>query len=130
MIITTAAKKLALSYLVAKETTVSALTLRLFSNNAAVTDATATADLTEVSTGNGYAPIAFTASSWTINPTGSTLTYPKQTWTFTGPKGNIYGYYVTNASGTVLWAEKFSTGPYNVQNNGDVINVNVSVTIV
>jgi len=130
MIITTSAKTLALSYLVAKQTNVSSLSLRLFSNNGTITDATTDAELTEVSSGNGYSPIALTGSSWSINPTGSTLSYPQQTWTFTGPKGNVYGYYVTNASGTVLWAEKFPTGPYNVQNNGDIINVNLSITIV
>jgi len=129
MIITSVAKTLALSYLVSKETTVRTLTLRLFSNNATVSDTTSAADLTEVTSGNGYSAIALTGSSWTANATGTNLSYPSQTWTFTGPKGNIYGYYVTNSAGTVLWAEVFPSGPYNVQNNGDLITVDITLTM-
>jgi len=128
MIITTIAKRLALSYLVSKETTPTPLTLRLFSNSAVISADIVASALTEVSAGNGYAAIPLTGSSWTVNPTGTSLSYPAQTWTFTGPKGNIYGYYMTNSSGTVLWAETFPAGPYNVQTNGDLITVNVTIT--
>ena len=83
--------------------------------------------MTEVTSGNGYTSISLSGSSWTASVTGSNLSYPTQTWTFTGPKGNIYGYYVSDSAGTVLWAEKFPSGPYNVQNNGDVINVNITL---
>lgn len=127
MIITTAARNQALSYLLAKDTTVKTLTLRLFSNNIAISDTTIATELTEVSTTNGYAPIALSGSSWTASVTGSNLSYPTQTWTFTGPSGNIYGYYVTNSAGTLMFAETFPSGPYNVQSNGDVINVNLTL---
>jgi len=130
MIINQSAKTQALSYLVGSDTTVEALTLRLFSNNAAITDSTVVASVTEVTTGDGYTPKVLTGSSWTVSagppPSAS---YPQQTWTFTAPKGNIYGYYVTNASGILLLAEKFATGPYNVQTSGDVISVTLSLRL-
>jgi len=127
MIITTAARTQALTYLLAKDTTIKTLTLRLFSNNFSVVETTTAAELTEVSSTNGYSPISLTGSSWSASVTGSSLSYPTQTWTFTGPKGNIYGYYVTNSAGILMMAEKFPSGPYNVQNNGDVINVNLTL---
>ena len=44
--------------------------------------------------------ILLNGSRWAINQVGSgtTATYPEQTFTFTGPAGNIYGYYVTRAN--------------------------------
>ena len=43
--------------------------------------------------------ILLNGSRWVIKNVGSgtTATYPEQTFTFTGPAGNIYGYYVTRA---------------------------------
>lgn len=129
MIITTAAKTQALLYLTAKDTTVKTLSLKLFSNNASLSDAIVAADLTEVTSGNGYSSISLTGSSWTTNATGTNISYPSQTWTFTGPKGNIYGYYVVDSAGAVLWAETFPSGPYNVQNNGDTITVDITLVL-
>jgi len=130
MIINQSAKTQALSYLVGNDSTVEALTLRLFSNNATITDTTLAASVTEVTSGDGYTPIVLAGSSWTVAagppPAAS---YPQQTWTFTAPKGNIYGYYVTNDSGVLLLAEKFATGPYNVQTSGDVISVTLSLRL-
>lgn len=44
--------------------------------------------------------ILLNGSRWRINQVGSgtTATYPEQTFTFTGDAGNIYGYYVTRAN--------------------------------
>lgn len=127
MIITTAARTQSLSYLLVKDTTVKTLTLRLFSNNITVTEITTATELTELTLTNGYSAKALTGSSWSASVTGSSFTYPTQTWTFTGPKGNVYGYYVTDSTGALILAEKFPSGPYNVQNNGDVINVNLTL---
>ena len=42
----------------------------------------------------------------------------------------IYGYYLTRADGSLLSAERFSDGPYNILSNGQTIKVtpNVSLT--
>lgn len=44
--------------------------------------------------------ILLNGSRWRINQVGSgtTATYPEQTFTFTGEAGDIYGYYVTRAN--------------------------------
>jgi len=44
--------------------------------------------------------ILLNGSRWRINQVGSgtTATYPEQTFTFTGAAGDIYGYYVTRAN--------------------------------
>ena len=44
--------------------------------------------------------ILLNGSRWQINQVGSgtTATYPEQTFTFTGAAGDIYGYYVTRAN--------------------------------
>jgi len=44
--------------------------------------------------------ILLNGSRWRINQVGSgtTATYPEQTFTFTGDAGDIYGYYVTRAN--------------------------------
>jgi len=44
--------------------------------------------------------ILLNGSRWRINQVGSgtTATYPEQTFTFTGEAGDVYGYYVTRAN--------------------------------
>lgn len=44
--------------------------------------------------------ILLNGSRWRINQVGSgtTATYPEQTFTFTGAAGDVYGYYVTRAN--------------------------------
>ena len=107
----------------------SALTMRLYSNNATPSGSSSAASFTEV-TGGGYANKPLTFAHWTIvagDP--STATYDAaQVWTFTGATGGpgtIYGYYVTrNSDGKLMWAERFP--PANVPFtpiNGSVINV-------
>ena len=66
---------------------------------------------------------------WTIS--AGTATYPTQTWTFTAAaSGSIYGYYAVGAtSGSILFAEKFSGGPYTVTTNGDSISVVINITL-
>jgi hypothetical protein len=102
------------------------LTLRLFSNNVTITKSTVVGNLTEAS-GNGYAAISLTSGSWVLsgsNPT--TASYPKQTFTFTGAAGNLYGYYITkDADGSLCWAENETA---NIAHNGDKIEVTLSRT--
>jgi hypothetical protein len=99
------------------------LTLRLFANN--VTPAQAGISYTEAA-GGGYAEITLTNGSWTIT-TGndpSDAIYAQQTWTFTGALTtnlNVYGYYVTDAAGTIIYAELFAG--YITPGNGTVIKV-------
>lgn len=102
------------------------LTLRLYVNDKTPVDTDVTSDYVEAS-GGGYAPKTLINGSWTINTANdpSDAVYPQQTFTFSGPlTGNakIYGYFVTNADGVLIWAERFSVF-FQPANNGDSVNI-------
>lgn len=105
------------------------MTLHLYTNNYTPVKATTELSVTEAS-GNGYATKALTGGAWTQSGSAPTqAAYAQQTFTFTGPLGNVYGYYVTRDSDSKLqFAERFSDGPYNVVNNGDQIKVTPQFT--
>jgi hypothetical protein len=105
------------------------LVLRLFTNNYTPVETTTEADVTEAS-GNGYAAITLTGGSWTFTPGAPSLAeYAQQTFTFTGALGNVYGYYLTQVtSGKLVYAERFTDGPYNIVNNGDQIKITPKIT--
>lgn len=113
------------------KTAATTLTLRLFSNNHTPAAATTAADLTEVA-GGGYAAIALTPASWSTtggSPTSSA--YPEQTFTFTGATdspGTIYGYYLTNAAGTLVLAERLAA-TFTPAANGDTVKVTPTITL-
>ena len=48
--------------------------------------------------------ILLNGSRWSITTTGGTTTasYPEETFTFSGPAGNVYGYYITRANNMAL----------------------------
>jgi len=128
LIIPTQGKTKILNYLLGVTTSVETLQLKLFTNNIVPDSATTGSFLTPPSVANGYNTKTLTPSSWTI--TNGTAQYPTQTWTFTGAVGNIYGYYiVTSTSNDLIAVERFVNAPYNVQSNGDVINVTVGITL-
>lgn len=108
------------------------LTLRLYSNNYTPIEASTYASFTEA-TFTGYSAAALTAGSWTITAADpSTAAYPQVTFTSTAgsQNQNIYGYYVTRATGPeVVFAELFTDGPYNIANNGDAIKITLNFTM-
>lgn len=104
----------------------------LFKSNTtpAETDTTATytaADFT------GYADAALTGANWTISGTAPTSAgYAQQTFTSSADQTaqNVYGYLVKQTtSGTLMWAERFTNGPYVIANNGDAIKVTPTITM-
>ena len=108
--------------------------LRLYTNNFTPGEFDVEGDYNEAS-GFGYASVSLTPGSWTIledSVGGPTLaSYPQITFTFTGNLGNVYGYFVTQSDsvGALMWAERFSDGPYNIVNNGDQVKVSVRITL-
>ena len=121
-------EQIALEALVNK-TAPQTLILWLYTNNYTPVEASTEANFTEAS-GFGYASVSLTPASWTASGSAPTqLAYPQVTFTFTGALGNVYGYYLTQTtSGKAVWAERFSDGPYNMNNNGDQIKVTVQIT--
>lgn len=106
--------------------------LRLYSSNTTPGETDTTATYTEA-TFTGYSAITLTGASWTVtNADPAVASYAEQTFTSSAGSQNqaIYGYYVTNAAGTVLmWAERFTDGPYTIVNNGDAIKVTPQITL-
>jgi hypothetical protein len=103
--------------------------LKLYTSNTTPAETDVAGTYTEAA-GFGYALIALTGASWTITPGNPTsAAVAEQTWTFTGALGNVYGYFVVQTvSGILLFAERFTTGPFNIQNNGDQIKLTPQFT--
>lgn len=106
------------------------LVLKLYSSDTTPAETDTELTYTET-TGGGYAAAPLTAASWVVTPGNPTsAAYPEVTFTFTGAAGNVYGYYVVQAiSGALMWAERFTNAPFNIQNNGDEIRVTPQITL-
>lgn len=108
------------------------LKLKLFSNDRTPASGDTAASYTEVA-GGGYANVSFTGASWTVTAgSPSTASYAAQTFTFTGTTtapGTIYGYYVTNNTGILLWAQRLTSPPFTPAVNGDSVVVTPQITL-
>jgi len=126
IVLTTGGKNISLNYITGKTSSTEGLLLKLFSNNVTPSEIDTVLTYTEV-TGGGYTYKTLTPSTWSV--AGGSANYPAQTFTFTGAVGNVYGYYVVRATtGDLVFAERFATGPFNVQTNGDNISVTLNLT--
>jgi hypothetical protein len=107
------------------------LDLKLYKNNKTPSETDTEVDYTEADF-TGYAAIQLTAASWTVTPGAPTeAAYPQQTFASTAGSQNqdVYGYYlVQRTSGKLVYAERFSNGPYNIANDGDEIKVTLKLT--
>ena len=107
------------------------LVLRLFKNNYTPVEADTEAAYTEADF-TGYAAITLAGATWaTTVGAPSDVTYPEQTFTSSANQAaqSIYGYYLTQVtSGKLVAAERFSNGPYTMQNNGDALKVTPKIT--
>lgn len=97
--------------------------LRLFTNNLNPGKSTVIGDITEA-TESGYAAITLDGGTWTIATVSgvNSASYPIQTFTFT-ETATIYGYYITTQGDSLLWAERFSDGPYVLTIDGGEVTV-------
>jgi len=89
------------------------LTIKLFVTNVTPGQPSTASSFTEA-VGGGYAAKTLTNGSWTVTAANdpSDAVYADQTWTFTGALTtnlDVYGYYVIDADGTLIWAENFGT---------------------
>lgn len=105
--------------------------LRLFTNNITPSESDTLSMYTE-SAAAGYTPIALPGTSWTYATTSGTsyAAYARQTFSY-GTSEVVHGYYLTNldesSDDELIWAEKFTDGPYNVPNGGGTINVDPKI---
>lgn len=103
------------------------LVLHLFQVDHTPVEADVATSYTEVNTG-GYAAISLT-SPWTIAGDPTEGGYPQVSFDFTGA-ATVYGYYVTNGDNSILlWAEKFSDGPYNIPSGGGSVKITPKIQL-
>ena len=106
--------------------------LKLFRSNTTPADTDTHTTYTEA-TFTGYTAITLTGTNWTVTSGDPTeAAYAQQTFASTAGSQNqsIYGYYVTQASsGVLMWAERFTDGPYTIVNNGDEIRITPKLTL-
>ena len=109
------------------------ISILLYANNVIPDENSTVATFTELANGFGYTTggQSLTPGSWSVvsgNPSQGEHT--EMTWTFTGAAGLVYGYYVTrDTGGELLWAERFTNGPFNIQTNGDQIKITPRLTL-
>jgi hypothetical protein len=103
------------------------LTLKLFATDVTPADTSTAGSFTEAA-GGGYAAITLTnGTGWVESQVGGIeqVAYAQQTFTFTGPLTTnpaIYGYYVVDADGVLVYAEK-AGATFTPANNGDTYKV-------
>lgn len=105
------------------------LVLKLYKNDITPGESDTEATYTEADF-TGYSAITLIGSSWGA-ASGGSIAYPQQTFTSSANQTaqSIYGYYLVQAtSGKLVYAERFSNGPYTIANNGDAIKVTPTIT--
>ena len=105
------------------------LVLRLFQSNTTPAEGDTAATYTEA-TFSGYAGITLTGASWGAAASG-TISYAQQTFTHDGggTSNSIYGYYLQQATSTVLiLAERDASAPFTMDTNGDNIKITPSIS--
>lgn len=98
------------------------LKIRLYKNNYTPVNGTVIGDLTQADF-NGYTAGGTTLANWTTPTTVSSRAQTQAdpvTWTKgVGGTGNsIYGYYVVDGSGNLLWAERDPAAPIDLNTDG------------
>ena len=125
------AESVALQLFVNKIATAQDLSLRLFKNNItpAETDTAATYTIADFT---GYSSITLTGASWTVSGTAPTqIAFAQQTFTSSANQTlqNIYGYFYLRASAAdIMGAERFTSAPFPIENNGDEVRITPQIT--
>ena len=106
--------------------------LRLFTNNVTPGETNVVGSYTEMN-GMGYAAKTLTGTSWSIATLSgvTSAAYAEQSFDLTAGSGVVaYGYYVTNVAGSVLlWAERFTDGPYTIPTGGGSIKITPNIQL-
>ena len=104
--------------------------LHLYSNNLTPSSTTVIGNVTETASG-GYAAITLTSSSWTVATSGggiTTASYAEQTFNIT-TSATIYGYYITNLAGDLLWLERFTAAPFQLPGSGGQVLITSQLSL-
>jgi|688.fasta_scaffold177876_2 hypothetical protein len=97
------------------------------------TEDTVIGDFT-TATASGYAPATLSTASWSVGTdagVSSALYNFGITFTFGTASGtqNVYGYYVSDNTGNLLWAERFPGAPFALPQTGGEIAIRPQVQL-
>lgn len=95
----------------------SGLRLCLYANDRAPGPRDETQDYQEPA---NYSPISLGVSLWEFDE--DETAYPEQELEFYGPAGNVYGYFIVDATGRWIGGERFAE-PFEVRIAGDKVQV-------
>lgn len=101
------------------------LTLKLYKSNTTPGETDTAGTYTEADF-TGYSAAVIDKDDWTITPGAPTSAVNLQkTFTSSADQSTqqIYGYFVVDGGGVLMWAERFPAGPYPIANNGDNVKV-------
>ena len=119
-----------LEYIVNKSSPTN-LVLHLYTNTVDLsTETFTTGSFTEVSA-SGYAPVTLTGSNWSASTsTGISSAAYSTGITFSFTAGvDVRGYYVTNTSNQILWAEEFPGAPFTLPSTGGDIAIRPQIQL-
>lgn len=106
------------------------LTWKLYSNDITPNLTHTAADFTEVTSDGGYRSHIAHGANWTFTEgTTAIAEYPKESFIFTGASGNIYGWYLVDGDGNLIFAHRFAQ-TYNIVNADDTIKAGMKVNLV
>lgn len=119
-----------LEYIVNKSSPTN-IVLHLYTNSLDLsTETFTTGNFTEV-TASGYAPVTLTGSNWTASTSlgiSSAIYNTGITFSFTVGV-DVQGYYVTNTSNQILWAEEFPGAPFTLPSTGGDIAIRPQIQL-
>lgn len=118
-----------LRYIVGKEIPDNPV-MKLFSNDHTPSDLSTISNFTESST-TGYAAFTLVGTNWWITCTEAGVTsalYSEHTFTFS-TNATVYGYYITDTSGRLLWCERFSTVAFVIPEGGGSITIAPKISL-
>jgi hypothetical protein len=107
------------------------LTLRLYVNDVdLLSEAVSAADFTEAAQ-TGYIAVQLPGANWAVSTTSgiSVATYATGVSFNFAVAADVYGYYVTDASGEVMWAEEFPSAPFGLPAGGGQIVVRPQIQL-
>lgn len=83
-------------------------------------------------TSTGYQAATLISNNWTVSQnltTGNTSAlYSEHSFTF-ATNALVYGYFLTDTSGNLLWLERFPSGPFDVPIDGGAITVTPTLSM-
>lgn len=142
LVVPNAGERKLLEYIVGKSSLANGqLVLRLYTNTVDLSNEQfSTGSFTEAN-GYGYSSVTLSGSNWNVSTNGTGISSAVYntgiTFSFSNSSSssssvssiNVQGYYVTNNSNEILWAEEFPGAPFSLPSTGGEIAIRPQVQL-